>query len=296
MEPILVKTQEIREWSNEFRLIQPEAVRSMTQSMQSTGQLQPLILLKNDDGYHIIDGIKRYRAALELGLEALQSFVFEVEVVMAKSMILHYNRHSSSLSMYEQGLIVCSLIHDHGMSQREVARVLRQSHSWVCRRLSLIEKLLPEVQDALRMGTITVSHGRELVKLPRGNQGQALEVVTRERLTSRECAIVVESLLKAKNAQEAGYIYSHSREVIRGGCRGDKIHDSRLSDHGNRLLKARELLRLQVNILGGVLQSEHTAQLPAEQKAMVLPPMDELVAPMSRLTDIIHKTLQSYER
>jgi ParB-like chromosome segregation protein Spo0J len=198
--------------------------------------------------------------------------------------------------MYEQGLIVRSLIHDHGMSQREVARVLRQSHSWVCRRLSLIEKLLPEVQDALRMGSITVSHGRELVKLPRGNQGQALEIVTRERLTSRECAIVVERLLKAKSAQEAGYIYSHSREVIRGALQGDKIHDSRLSDHGNRLLKARELLRLQVNILGGVLQSEHTSQLPSEQKAMVLPPMDELVAPMSRLTDIIHKTLQSYER
>ena len=296
MDPIMVKPQDIREWSNEFRLIQPEAVRSMTQSMQSTGQLQPLILLKNDDGYHIIDGIKRYRAALELGLEELQSLVFEVDLVMAKAMILHYNRHSSSLSMYEQGLIVCSLIHDHGMSQREVARVLRQSHSWVCRRLSLIEKLLPEVQDALRMGSITVSHGRELVKLPRGNQGQALEVVTRERLTSRECAIVVEKLLKAKSAQEAGYSYSHSREVIRQTLQGDKIHDSRLSDHGNRLLKARELLHLQVNILGGVLQSEHTAQLPAEQKAMVLPAMNELVAPMGRLTDIIHKTLQSYER
>jgi ParB/RepB/Spo0J family partition protein len=296
MEPVLVKTEEIREWSNEFRLIQPEAVRSMTQSMQSTGQLQPLILLKNDDGYHIIDGIKRYRAALELGLEELQSLVFEVDVVMAKAMILHYNRHNSSLSMYEQGLIVRSLIHDHGMSQREVARVLRQSHSWVCRRLSLIEKLQPEVQDALRMGSITVSHGRELVKLPRGNQGQALEVVTREKLTSRECAIVVERLLKAKGTQEAGYIYSHSREVIRRALQGDKLHDSRLSDHGNRLLKARELLRLQVNILGSVLQSEHTAQLSVEQKAMVLPSMNELVAPMGRLTDIIHKTLQSYER
>jgi len=56
MDPIMVKTEEIREWSNEFRLIQPEAVRSMTTSMRSTGQLQPLILLKNDDGYHIIDG------------------------------------------------------------------------------------------------------------------------------------------------------------------------------------------------------------------------------------------------
>jgi ParB/RepB/Spo0J family partition protein len=296
MDPIMVKTQEIREWSNEFRLIQPEAVRSMELSMRSTGQLQPLILLKNDDGYHIIDGIKRYRSALEIGLEELQSLVFEVDVVMAKAMILHYNRHSSSLSMYEQGLIVRSLVHDHGMSQKEVARVLRQSHSWVCRRLSLIERLLPEVQDALRMGSITVSHGRELVKLPRGNQGHALAVVIREGLTSRECAIMVEKLLKASGSEDASYIYNHSREVIQQALQGDKLHDGRLSDHGNRLLKARELLRLQVNILGGVLQSEHTAQLPPEQKAMVLPPLDELVAPMSRLTEIIHKTLQSYER
>lgn len=296
MDPIMVKTEEIREWSNEFRLIQPETVRSMELSMRSGGQLQPLILLKNDDGYHIIDGIKRYRAALEIGLKELLSLVFEVDMAMAKAMILHYNRHSSSLSMYEQGLIVRSLIHDHGMSQKEVARVLRQSHSWVCRRLGLIERLLPEVQDALRMGSITVSHGRELVKLPRGNQAEAMAVVIREGLTSRECAIVVEKLLKASGSEDAGYIYSHSREVIQQATRGDKLHDGRLSDHGNRLLKARELLRLQVNILGGVLQSEHTAQLPPEQKAMVLPSMDELVAPMSRLTEIIHNTLRSYER
>ena len=296
MDPIMVRTEQIREWSNQYRLIQPEAVRSMELSMRSTGQLQPLILLKNDDGYQIIDGIKRYRAAVELGIEQLQGLVLEVDVVMAKAMILHYNRHSSSLSMYEQGLIVCSLVHDHRLSQREVARVLRQSHSWVCRRLSLAERLATEVQDALRMGSITLSHGRELVKLPRGNQGQALAVVIRERLTSRECAIMVERALKAKGTQETGYIYSHCREVIRRAMQQDKLYDSRLSDHGNRLLKARELLRLQVNILGSVLQSEHTVQLPDEQKAVVLPPLDELVAPMGRLTEIIHKTLQSYER
>ncbi len=296
MEPIMVKTGQLRQWSNEFRLIHPDAVRSMELSMQSTGQLQPQILLKNDEGYHIIDGNKRYQAALALGLKELQSLVFEVDMVMAKAMILHYNRHSSSLSMYEQGLIVRSLVQDHGMSQKQVARALRQSHSWVCRRLSLIERLLPEVQDALRMGLITVSHGRELVKLPHGNQRQALEVIISEGLTSRECAMVVERLLKAKTTEESGYIFSHCREVIRQALQGDQFHDSRLSAHGNRLLKARELLRLQVNILGGVLQSKHTAQLPNDQKAMVLPSMNELVAPMGRLTDIIHQALESYER
>jgi len=240
MNPILIKTEVIREWSNEFRLIQPEAVRGMVLSMRSAGQLQPIILLKNDDGYHIIDGIKRYRAAMELGPGELQSLVFEVDLVMAKAMILHYNRHSSSLSLYEQGLIVHSLIHDHGLSQKEVGRVLRQSHSRVCRRLSLVKKLLPEVQDALRMGELTVSHGRELVKLPRGNRKQALEVVIREGLTSRECAIMVDRLLKARGSEEVSYIYSHIQEVIRQATRGDRLYDSRLSDHGNRLLKARE--------------------------------------------------------
>jgi len=292
----MIRTEHIREWSNEYRLINPEAIRNMELSMRSTGQLQPLILLKNDQGYHIIDGIKRYRAALEIGLDKMQSFVFEVDVVMAKAMILHYNRHSSSLSMYEQGLIVRSLVQDHRLSQREIAGVLRQSHSWVCRRLSLVERLVPEVQDALRMGSITVSHGRELVKLPRGNQKQALAVVIQERLNSRESAILVEKLLKTTGVEDTGYILDHSREVIRRALQQDKLYDSRLSEHGNRLLKARELLHLQVNILGGVLQSEYTAQLPDEQKAVVLPPLNELVAPMGRLTEMINQTLRSYER
>lgn len=296
MEPIKIKIEQIREWSNEFRLIYPEAVRNMELSMQSNGQLQPLILLKNDEGYHIIDGIKRYRAALELGLVELQSLVFEVSPVMAKAMIVHYNLHSRSLSMYEQGLIVRSLVQDHGLSQKEVAKALRQSHSWVCRRLSVIERLLPEVQDAIRMGSITVSHGRELVKLPRGNQGQVLELIIKEGLTCRENAIVVEKLLKAKSPQEVEYLYRESRDVIRQALHGEKLYDSRLSVHGNRLLKARELLRLQINILSGALQSECTVQLPVEQQSMVLPAMEDLVDPMGRLTEIIHQTLKTYER
>ena len=134
------------------------------------------------------------------------------------------------------------------------------------------------------------------VKLPRGNQQQALAMVINEGLTSRECTLVVGKILKAKSSQETEYLYNHSREVIREALQGDKLHDSRLSEHGNKILKARELLRLQVNIMGGVLKSEYTAQLSPEQKALVLPPLQELVAPMGQLTEIIHKTLQSYER
>jgi ParB/RepB/Spo0J family partition protein len=261
----------------------------MVVSMQSVGQLQPVILQKQEDRFNLIDGIKRYRAALELGLQELPSLVFEVDTAMAKAMIIHYNRHNSSLSMYEQGLIVSSLIREHKMSQKEVSKLLRQSHSWVCRRLGMIERLLPEVQDEIRMGSISVSHGRELVKLPRGNQGQALAVVLKEGLSSRECAIVVDKLLKSRDAQGTQYIYNNSREVIRQVVQKDKYYDSRLSDHGNRILKSRELLRLQLNIMSGVLHSVHTEKLSGEENDILLPGLDELLTPMSRLTEIIKK-------
>jgi ParB/RepB/Spo0J family partition protein len=289
MEPISIKAEKIQEWSNRYRLIHPEAVKGMVVSMQSVGQLQPVILQKQEDSFNLIDGIKRYRAALELGLQELPSLVFEVDTAMAKAMIIHYNRHNSSLSMYEQGLIVSSLIREHKMSQKEVSKLLRQSHSWVCRRLGMIERLLPEVQDEIRMGSISVSHGRELVKLPRGNQGQALAVVLKEGLSSRECAIVVDKLLKSRDAQGTQYIYNNSREVIRQVVQKDKYYDSRLSDHGNRILKSRELLRLQLNIMSGVLHSVHTEKLSGEENDILLPGLDELLTPMSRLTEIIKK-------
>jgi len=290
MQWVMIPIESIKEWSNEFRLIQPEAIHRMKLSLQCEGQLQPLILWKDEQGYHLIDGIKRYRAALELSLREVQAEIFEVNQAMAKAMILHYNRLSSSLSMYEQGLIVHSLVRDHGLRQKEVGRVLRQSHSWVCRRLSLVERLLPEVQAAMRMGDLSVSHGRELAKLPRGNQQKAYEAVVHEGLTSRECAIVVDKLLKARTEDEASFIISHPREVIRQALQKNDLEDGRLSHHGNRLVKARELLRLQVNILGGVLQSESTRQLPNEEKTLVFPSIQALVAPLERLSQIIHQT------
>ena len=289
VDPISIKTEKIREWSNEYRLIHPDAIRGMVASMMSGGQLQPIILQKQEETYNIIDGIKRYRAALELGLQELASLVFEVDTAMAKAMIIHYNRHNSSLSMYEQGLIVSSLIHEHKMSQKEVSKLLRQSHTWVCRRLSMIERLLPEVQDEIRMGSISVSHGRELVKLPRGNQRQALAAVVKEGLSSRECAIVVDKLLKSRGSQDTEYIYKHSREVIRQVLQRDKYYDSRLSDHGNQILKSREILRLQINIMSGVLQSVRTEKLSGEENDILLPGLNALLAPMGRLIEIIKK-------
>jgi hypothetical protein len=105
---------------------------------------------------------------------------------------------------------------------------------------------------------------------------------------------VVDRLLKSKDNQDTEYIYKHSREVIRAVVQKDKYYDSRLSDHGNKLLKAREILRLQVNIMSGILQSFQTQKLGAEENDILIPGLKELLSPMCRLLETI-KQLKHYE-
>jgi hypothetical protein len=78
----------------------------------------------------------------------------------------------------------------------EVALLLGRHKSWVCRRLSLIERLCDEALEHIRLGLIPTSVGRELCRLPRGNQQGALHTILKYRFCSRESARLVSLLLQ----------------------------------------------------------------------------------------------------
>ena len=64
---------------------------------------------------------------------------------------------------------------EDGMSQVEVAELLGRHKSWVCRRLALIERLGSKAKDDLRVGLLTPTAARQIVRLPEGNQAEVLE-------------------------------------------------------------------------------------------------------------------------
>ena len=71
------------------------------------------------------------------------------------------------------------------MSQVEVAELLGRHKSWVCRRLALIERLGPKAKDELRVGLLSPTAARQIVRLPQGNQAEVLEAIRREALSER---------------------------------------------------------------------------------------------------------------
>jgi ParB/RepB/Spo0J family partition protein len=248
----------------------------MSQSLQRSGQLNPVVVRQTENGYQLLDGFKRYYSARQLGWELLDARILEVTLAQGKAIMLSYNRSSRSLLDYDEALVVYSLKRDHQLDQVAISGLTGYSRSWVCRRLAMIEKLDPQLQDALRMGQITNSQARSLVKLPRGNQQDVMRCIIHHHLTSRDSSVLVEKYLQAGSHKDQQYVLLHATEVIEQSHSKDEICDVRLSQHGNRLLKSIELLAMQQNIFIGLSTSHMTGKLSDIETGILEEKMEKL--------------------
>jgi ParB-like chromosome segregation protein Spo0J len=189
---------DIRESYGRFRLVRPADQAAVERSLLTYGQLSPVVVsrLGADRGvFELIDGFKRLRAARKLGIFGhLKGRVLEAGIHATKVAVVHLNAASSSLSDFEEALVLHSLFHDDCLTQVEISRLFSRHKSWVCRRISLIDRLCEEVQEQIRLGLITMTTGRELAKLPRGNQAKALSTIQKYHMCSRETTRLVADL------------------------------------------------------------------------------------------------------
>jgi hypothetical protein len=82
-----------------------------------------------------------------------------------KAAIYGLNRVGGRTRELEEAWIIQALVREDGMSQVEVAELLGRHKSWVCRRLALIERLGPKAKDDLRVGLLSPTAARQVVRL-----------------------------------------------------------------------------------------------------------------------------------
>ena len=151
-----------------LRLCDAPALEAMRRSLVAHGQLSPLVVFAAGEGFEIVDGFKRVRAARALGWIAVRAHVASVGTIEAKLLIaaLHDGR---GLTELEEGWLVRSLYRDDHLQQPAIAHRLGRHKSWVCRRLMLVEALDPAVQGDVRLGLIAPRAAITVGQLPRGN-------------------------------------------------------------------------------------------------------------------------------
>jgi ParB-like chromosome segregation protein Spo0J len=227
-----------------YRLAQPKSERHMAQSIERYGQISPIVVCLHDDNYVVIDGFKRLRAARTLkGFTSLDARRMDVDEQGAKAAIYNLNRIGQRPVELEESWIVHALVREDGLSQVEAAQLMGRHKSWINRRLAMIERLCSPALEQLRLGLLNPALARQLTRLPRGNQADALQTAQETSLTSREFSGVVDLLLASSTQEQTSFVLSDPRRALR---QSDEryVHswDPRLSVAGNRVAKRLAML------------------------------------------------------
>lgn len=178
-----------------LRIIKPRTVALMEKSMAKYGQLSPIVCVRSGSGFELIDGFKRLQACRRLRKESLTTRVLDTSERACKAAIIQLNQAGGSISDIEEAMVLHSLYRDDKLTQPEIALLVGRHKSWVSRRISLIEKVSEEVQRDIRLGLLSVVSGREVARLPRGNQKEATDAIIKHHLSTREAAKLISHLL-----------------------------------------------------------------------------------------------------
>lgn len=227
----------IDERYSRYRLQLAADETAMLESLKRFGQISPVVVCLEKENLVLIDGFKRLRAARQLrGTLTLTARRVDMDERRAKAALFLLNQIGRRTDLWEEAWIVYALVREDGLSQVEAGELLGRHKSWVCRRLALIEKLAAPAKADLRVGLLSPTLARQLVRLPEGNQVRALSCVREHSLTAAELRGVVDLLLAAGTREKENFVLEKPRQALRES-QGTESRgwDPRLSVAGNRV-------------------------------------------------------------
>lgn len=181
------------------RVFDEESLEGLTDSVRELGVLQPVLVRATDDGYELIAGERRWRAAKRAGLPTIPAVVRTTDDVSSLEQALVENLHRQDLNALEEAAAYQQLIEDFGLTQEQVAKRVGKSRSAVTNQLRLFQ-LPPTVQRLVGEGLISAGHAKALLGHPdRSYQEMLARRTVAESLSVRD----LEQLVKERLDLEA---------------------------------------------------------------------------------------------
>jgi len=145
------------------RVMDPEKIRELAESIREFGVLQPIVVRKGAvRGYEIIAGERRFRAVTSLGLDSIPAIVRVISDRLAMEIALIENLQREDLNPIEIAEAYARIMDHFQITQEELAQRVGQSRSHVANLLRLLS-LPPEIRDSVSRGTISMGHARAVL-------------------------------------------------------------------------------------------------------------------------------------
>ncbi|HLZ95569.1 MAG TPA: ParB/RepB/Spo0J family partition protein [Candidatus Dormibacteraeota bacterium] len=188
MVPQMIAVDQIRPSRLQVRArFDSEPLGELADSIRRHGVLQPILVRRHLDGYELIAGERRWRAARLAGLASIPAVVrTETEADEQLVLGLIENLQRTDLGPIEEARGLQRLTEELGLTHEEAAQRIGKNRVSVTQSLRLLSAC-PAVQSAVGAGAITAGHARALLALETaGAQEHGLKVVLGRRLSVRQ--------------------------------------------------------------------------------------------------------------
>jgi ParB family chromosome partitioning protein len=165
------------------RVFEPAELERLSESIRRHGVLQPVVVRRAGDGYELVVGERRWRAARAAGLATIPAVVADVAPAERLEVALVENVQRRDLNPIELALAFQGLS-DAGATQDEIGERVGLDRSSVANHLRLLE-LSRDLQQDLESGRLSMGHAKALLQIPSPERRRHV----RDRILSEELSV-----------------------------------------------------------------------------------------------------------
>ena len=140
-------------------------LEGLVDSIRENGIVQPVIVRQEEDGYHLVAGERRWRAAQVAGMEKIPAIVRKVADDRVLEIALIENIQRKELNPIEEARAYEVLLDEMKLSHADVARRVGRDRSSISNSLRIL-KLPIMIQDLLRDGSLSIGHAKVIMAIP----------------------------------------------------------------------------------------------------------------------------------
>ncbi len=192
-----VPVDQISSYSRQPRkFFQQDKIEELAQSVSRHGIIQPLLVTKTVDGYQLIAGERRLRAAKFAGLQEVPVIIISATEESKLELSLIENIQREDLNPIEEAMAYNSMVEELNLTQEEVAQRVGRERSTITNTIRLL-KLPPDIKQHVVDEQLSMGHARALLSLK--NSGQQCKIsqhIIKKGLSVRDTEKLVQKQLQ----------------------------------------------------------------------------------------------------
>lgn len=163
-----------------------DRITELADSIREHGIIQPIVVRKRKQGYEIVAGERRWRAAMKAELAKVPCLIKELDDEQNMLIAIIENMQREDLNPIEEAEGLKQMTETFGMTQEQISKSVGKSRPYITNAMRLL-KLPENIRESISKGEITAGHGRTLVAI--GDENLRIDIwrkIIEEGLSVRE--------------------------------------------------------------------------------------------------------------